>query len=77
MTVMNEIMEKVEEIVKKIRENKALMEQFEKEPVKVIEKFVGVDLPDAQVEKLIDAVKAKIKVDDLGDALGKLGKLFK
>ena len=48
-----------------------------KEPVKVIEKLVGMDLPDEQVEKVIDAIKAKLKVDDLGDVLGVVGKLFK
>ncbi|MBQ1271626.1 MAG: hypothetical protein IIY11_08230 [Clostridia bacterium] len=74
---MNEIMEKIDKAVDELKSNKKLLDQFDKEPVKVIEKLVGMDLPDEQVEKVIDAIKAKLKVDDLGDVLGLVGKLFK
>ena len=74
---MNEIMEKIDKAVDELKSNKNLLDQFDKEPVKVIEKLVGMDLPDEQVEKVIDAIKAKLKVDDLGDVLGLVGKLFK
>ena len=74
---MKEILEKVEKVVKEIEKNKDLLEKFDKEPVKVLESVLGMDLPDDQVEKIIDAVKAKIKIDDIGDALEGLGKLFK
>ena len=77
MTTMNEIMEKIDKAVDELKSNKNLLDQFDKEPVKVIEKLVGMDLPDEQVEKVIDAIKAKLKVDDLGDVLGLVGKLFK
>ena len=74
---MNEIMEKIDKAVDELKSNKNLLDQFDKEPVKVIEKLVGMDFPDEQVEKVIDAIKAKLKVDDLGDVLGLVGKLFK
>lgn len=77
VTTMNEIMEKIDKAVDELKSNKNLLDQFDKEPVKVIEKLVGMDLPDEQVEKVIDAIKAKLKVDDLGDVLGLVGKLFK
>jgi len=77
VTTMNEIMEKIDKAVDELKSNKNLLDQFDKEPVKVIEKLVGMDLPDDQVEKVIDAIKAKLKVDDLGDVLGLVGKLFK
>jgi len=70
-------MEKIDKAVDELKSNKNLLDQFDKEPVKVIEKLVGMDLPDDQVEKVIDAIKAKLKVDDLGDVLGLVGKLFK
>jgi hypothetical protein len=35
-----------------------------------------MDLPNDQIEKLVDGIRAKIKLDDLGDALGALGGLF-
>ena len=53
------------------------MEQFKKEPVKVIGKFAGVDLPDDVIEKVIDGIKAKLAVDDVADIAGKLKDLFK
>ena len=66
------IMEKVEDLVEKITSSKDLKEQFEKNPVAVLEKLVGVDLPDDQVNQLVDAIKAKITVDNVGSLLGGL-----
>ncbi len=71
-----DIKEKISDIVEKLTKDGDLKEQFEKEPVKVIEKIVGKDLPDDIVEKIIDGVKAKISVDKVSDALGSLKKLF-
>lgn len=71
-----DIKEKIEELVKKITSNKNLLKKFEKDPVKVIEELVGMDLPDDMIEKLIDGIKAKINLDKVGDALGALGGLF-
>ncbi len=53
-----DIKEKIEEVVKRIMAEPDIKEQFEKEPVKVIEKMIGMDLPDDVVEKIIDGVKA-------------------
>ena len=66
----------VEKAVKKLMDNPALLKKFEKEPVKVIEELVGVDLPDDLVNQLVDAIKAKIAAEKMGDALQGLGKLF-
>ena len=41
-----------------ISTNPNIKEQFETEPVKVIEKLIGIDLPDDIVMKVIDGVKA-------------------
>lgn len=73
---MDELKEKIESIVEKVQESAALKEQFEKEPVKVIEKVLGVDLPDDIVEKIIDGVKAKLTADKISDFAGKLKNLF-
>lgn len=67
-----DIMGKVEDLVEKITSSKELKAQFEKNPVAVLEKLVGVDLPDDQVNQLVDAIKAKITVDKVGDLLGGL-----
>ena len=73
---MNDTLNKVEELVKKLQASKSLMEKFEKDPVAVLEQLLGVDLPNDQLNKLVDAVKAKLAIDDIGDALGALGSLF-
>ena len=66
----------VEKAVKKLMDNPSLMKKFEKEPVKVIEELIGVDLPDDLVNQLIDGIKAKITAEKVGDALQGLGQLF-
>ena len=71
-----DIKEKIEDLVEKIKENPALLKQFNTEPVKVVEELVGIDLPDELIEKAVDGVKAKLTMDKVGDALGALGGLF-
>ena len=71
-----DIKEKIEAVVKKLLADKNLMEKFEKNPAKVIEELLGVDLPDDLVNKIIDGVMAKINLDTVGDALDLLGGLF-
>ncbi|MBQ4354584.1 MAG: hypothetical protein IJC71_06790 [Clostridia bacterium] len=80
---MDQIKEKIEEIVEKLKEDKDLLAQFKTNPIKIVEKLIGIDLPDETIEKIIDGVKAKIAIDklddlkdDLGGALGKLKGLF-
>ena len=73
---MENIKEKINEIVEKLQDNKDLMEKFQKEPVKTVEGLIGVDLPDDLIEKVVDGVKAKISLDKIGDAAGFLKKLF-
>ena len=71
-----DIKEKIEELVKKLTADKNLLEKFEKNPGKVVEDLIGVDLPDDVINKIIDGVKAKISLDKVGDALNMLGGLF-
>ncbi len=66
----------VEKTVKKLMDNPALLKKFDKEPVKVIEELIGMDLPDDVVEPLIDGIKVKLAATKVGDALEGLGKLF-
>ena len=58
-------LEKVEELA-----------NFTKEPVKTLETKFGIDLSDEQINKLVDAIKAKLNLDKAGDLLGGIGKLF-
>lgn len=71
-----DIKKKVEELVEEIQKNPKLLAQFKENPVPVIEKLVGMDLPDDQIMKMADMVKAKINLDKAGDLLKGLGSLF-
>ena len=67
------IKEKIEEIVKKIKGDKDLGEKFQKNPTKTVEGLVGVDLPEDQLNAVVEGVKAKVNLDGI---TGKLGGLF-
>ena len=71
-----DIKAKINEIVEKLKNDDDLLEQFNKDPAKLIEEYVGIDLPDDQVNQLVEGIKAKIKLDKLGGALGGLGGLL-
>ena len=71
-----DIKAKVEELVAEIQKNPKLLSQFKENPVPVIEKLVGMDLPDDQIMKIADLVKAKMDLDKAGDLLKGLGGLF-
>ena len=71
-----DIKAKIEEIVKKLAADKTLMARFERNPASVIEEYIGVDLPDDQVNQLGEGIKAKMKLDQVGDMLGGIDKLF-
>ena len=73
---MDNIKEKIEEIVEKIKDSEDLVKLFKENPIKAVEKVLDVDLPDEIVEKIVDGVKAKMAVDDVKDVFGALKKLF-
>jgi hypothetical protein len=68
-----DIKAKIDELVKKIKSDKTLGAKFAKDPIGTVEGLIGIDLPNDQVEKIVDGIKAKISLDKLG---GKLGGLF-
>ena len=71
-----DLKEKISKVVEEVSSNPDLKEQFEKEPVKVIEKLIGVDLPDDMVMKIIDGVKAKLTLDNASKAADAIKGLF-
>ena len=73
---INDIKEQIEEVVEKIKADLKLLSNFKDEPVKTVEKLIGLDLPDDLIDKVVDAVKAKIDLDKLGDIGNMLKKLF-
>ncbi len=73
---MEDIKEKITEIVEKITKDEKMKEQFKKDPVKAVESVLGVDLPDDAVKKIVDGVKAKVTLDSVDDIASKLKKMF-
>ena len=76
MDIMEMLKDKVEEIVEKIKADKTIAAKFQKDPISVVEKLLGVDLPNEQLEQVVKAVQAKIDLDKVGDLLEGLGGLF-
>lgn len=68
--------EKIEKAVKKLLSDKNLMAKFDKNPASVIEELIGVDLPDNMVNEAVAAIKAKIKLEQVGDAISGIAGLF-
>lgn len=71
-----DIKEKIESVVEKIKKDPSLAKKFKEDPVKTIESLIGIDLPDDQIKKVVDGVKAKLAVDQAGGLTDKLKKLF-
>lgn len=76
MDIMAQLKDKIEEIVEKIKADKDIAADFQRDPISTVEKLIGIDLPNDQLEGVVDAVKAKIDLDKVGDLLGGLGGLF-
>ena len=75
---MDIIKEKINEIVEKIKKDKDIAAKFQKDPISTVEGLLGIDLPNDQVQKIVDGIKAKIALDkiDVDKVAGVLGGLF-
>lgn len=71
-----DIKEKIEGLVEHITSDKDLMDQFQQDPVKAVEKLIGVELPDDVIEQIVTGVKGKLSVDRVMDAVDTFKKLF-
>jgi len=70
----------ITEALEALQNSEDLRKAFDLDPVKVLEKMLNVDLPDEQIKAVIDAIQAKLSLDDMKDVAGKifgsLGGLF-
>ncbi|MCI8351807.1 MAG: hypothetical protein HFJ86_11705 [Oscillospiraceae bacterium] len=67
---------KIEEAVKKLQSDPALLQKFQKDPIKAIETLFGVDLPDEQLKPLVAGIQAKLAASDIDSKLEGLKNLF-
>lgn len=71
-----DIKEQIEQLTTKLMNDEAMKDFFAKDPIKTVEKVLGVDLPDEVIEKIVAGVKAKLTADQIADAASFLKKLF-
>ena len=71
-----DIKAKIDEIVAKIKSDPAMMDNFQKDPVKTVEGIAGVDLPDDQINPVIEGIKAKLAGGALSGITDKITGLF-
>lgn len=71
-----DVKEQIKKAVESISRDKSLQEQFLKDPVKALEKVLGVDLPDDVIDQVVQGVKAKLTMDQVSDTVGKIKDLF-
>lgn len=72
---MDIIKEKINDIVEKIKADKDIAAKFKADPITTVEGLIGIDLPNDQIEKIVEGIKAKIALDKIdtekvGDLLG-------
>ena len=67
----------IADVVAKLTSNPDLIKSFLSNPVQLLEKTFGIDLPDEQINQVIEGVKGKIDLSqfDVKDAVGLLGKI--
>ena len=76
MDIMAQLKDKIDDIVEKVKSDKNVAEKFQKDPIATVEGLIGIDLPNDQIENVVEAVKAKVNLDKVGGMLGGLGSLF-
>ncbi len=71
---LDKIKELMESAEAKLKSDPKLLEEFKAQPVKTLEKVLGVDLPDDQLKAAAEMLKAKLGGTDAVSGL--LGGLF-
>lgn len=70
---LREVLDKVDDVVKDLKEDDELKAKFKDDPVKTLEELTGLDLPDEKVKKVVDLIEAKIDDADVDEKLAALG----
>ena len=75
--IQMDIQKIIGDVVAKLTGNPELIKSFLSNPVELLEKTFGIDLPDDQINQVIEGVKGKLDLGnlDVKDAAGLLGKL--
>ena len=75
-----DIQKMINDAIEKLKSDDKLLENFKANPTKVLEKLVGIDLPDDKFDAVVKGIMAKLNMDQLADKasdlMGALGGLF-
>lgn len=75
-----DIQKMINDAIEKLKSDDKLLENFKANPTKVVEKLVGIDLPDDKIDAVVKGIMAKLNMDQLADKasdlMGALGGLF-
>jgi len=63
---MEDLKEKIEAMVEKVKSDPNFAKKFQEDPVSAAEEVLGMDLPNDEINKILDAVKAKLNFDEGG-----------
>lgn len=70
----------VEQLVSKIKNDDGLMESFKSNPASAVKKLLGNDIAgkidDNTLNEIVNCIKAKLNIDNIGNVIGKIGGLF-
>ena len=67
MVVIMDLQKIIKDVLAQLEGNDALIKEFLADPVKTLEKKLGVDLPDDKLQPVIDGIQAKLKLDEAAD----------
>ena len=67
----------ISDVLDKLKSDKKLAAKFDTDPTAVLEELIGIDLPNDQLNAVIDGIKAKLKLDDVADKIGDVLSFFK
>ncbi|MBQ8312153.1 MAG: hypothetical protein IJX84_02970 [Clostridia bacterium] len=71
----------ISDVLAKLEGDDNLIAKFTADPVKTLEGLLNVDLPDDQINAVIDAIKAKLNLNEVAEnasgILGAIKNIFK
>lgn len=71
-----DIMGKINEIIAKAKNDPDFAEKFKSSPIQAVESVIGIDLPNDQIQAVVDGAKAKLSIENAGDVFGSFKKMF-
>ncbi len=66
----------IKQVLDALSNNDALVKEFLADPAKVLESKLGIDLPNEQINAVVEGVKAKLNLDNAASVLNAVQGLF-